>query len=163
MDSILTQLNQFLVDAAEAQIHIGFRKSEREIQSGGLAVYDPFVHAPEVAVFQIDAERVDHLRDDRELFGRADRSADAGGLGRSGFLPRLDVFEGFRRIEFLQRVVDIDLEPGTFVVFQGVDGDLGGIVEDGAVERGVIPPVFRDLAECADFRFSHLKFLPVES
>ena len=48
----------------------------------------------------------------RQLFGGADRAADAGWVVRGGLLPRLDVLQRFGQIELFDRVIQDYLEAG---------------------------------------------------
>ena len=76
----------------------------------GLAVLDPFVHAPEMACFSVESERVDDAGDQRQLLGRADRAADAGGVVGRRLLPGVDVFERLGEVKIFERVVEVDGE-----------------------------------------------------
>ncbi|MPM33622.1 hypothetical protein SDC9_80199 [bioreactor metagenome] len=147
---------QFRADAVEAQLHIGFGEAEREIESGGLAVDDPFVHAPEMAVLEIDVERVHDFGDDGQLFGRSDRTAESGGFRRRGLFPGAHIFQRLGGVEFLKGVVDVDFEAGALEALQVADGDLGGGVEDFAVQRGVVPPIGGNFAQSSHFFVSCL-------
>ena len=104
-----------------------------------------------MAVLEGEIHLVDHLRNERKLFRRADRAADACRFGRRCLLPGIDVFERLCAIELLKSVVNVDFEAGAFKTFEGVDCDLGSFVEDAAVERGVVPPLRRNFTECAHF------------
>ena len=77
-----------------------------------VAIEKPFIHAPEMGGFEVRAEIIDEARDEGELFGRADRAANAGGVIGSGLFPGGDVFERFGEIEILEGVVHDDLEAG---------------------------------------------------
>ena len=135
---------QFGPDAVEAEIHIGFCKTEREVEIGGFAVNDPFIHAPEMAVFEAEVHCVDHLGNERKLFSRSYRAANTAGIVCRGLLPYFDVFEGFCTIKFLKCIKNIDFEAGAFIILEGVDRDFGGIIEEFFVQCGVIPPFGRD-------------------
>ena len=159
---VFSRHHQFRTDSAEAQIHIGFGEAQGEVDIGRFAVHQPFIHAPEMAVLQGKIHFVDHLCHQGKLFGGADGSADPGRSGRGCLFPGIDVFQSFCTVEFLQRIIDIDFEAGAFKTFQRVNGDFGGIVQNGTVQRGVIPPVFGNFAVSAHFFIPFCKGLKVD-
>ena len=144
------------IDAVEAEIQVALGEAHGEVQAGSLAVDDPFVHPEEMAVLQIQTDGIDDLGDDGELFRGADGAADAHRAVIGGLLPGIHIFQRFRRIEFLGRVVDVDLETGPFVAFQRVDGDLGRFVQNLAVQGRVVPPAGGQFACCSRFHVSFL-------
>ena len=142
---------EIFADAVEAQIHIALCEAHGEVHIGSFAVNDPFIHAEEVAVLEVQVHGIDHLGNDGELFGGTDGTADAAGAFGSRLHPCRDVFQRFCRIEFLNGVVDIDLKTGALVIFERVNGDLCRFIEDAAVECGVVPPCRCQFAECSHF------------
>ena len=109
---VLLRRPQLAVDAVEAQLHVGLGEAERVRRVDGLAVLDPLVHAPEVGVAlrQVQSDGVDDPRDQRQLLGRPDRSADAGRIVGRALPPGFDVFERLGEIELLERVVEVNGE-----------------------------------------------------
>jgi hypothetical protein len=103
---------QLLLDAVEAELAVGALERQRVRHRHFLLrlVVIPFVHAPEVGVLQAESEFVDQAGDERELFGRADRSADADRVIRRGLLPGGDVLQGFGEVEVLEGVIHHHLE-----------------------------------------------------
>jgi hypothetical protein len=69
-------------DAVEAEFAVGAFEGEGMFRGDGFVVFDPFVHAPEVGVLEIEFEFVDEARDERQLFGGSDRSADTARIIR---------------------------------------------------------------------------------
>ncbi len=65
----------------------------------------PFIHAPEVGVFEIDLKFVDQARDEGELFGGAYWAAYAYGIVGGGLSPGVNVFESFCEVEVFVGVV----------------------------------------------------------
>src|SRR5262249_15207655 len=84
---------QLFADTRETHLAIGLFEAER-VRDGrllaGLGIV-PFVHAPEVCGVELEAELVDQSRDERELFRRADRAAEADRIIGRAFLPGGDV------------------------------------------------------------------------
>ena len=56
------------------------------------------------------AEFVDKPCDKRQLFGRPDRAANAGGVVWRGLFPGGNVLQRFREVEVLQRIVENHFE-----------------------------------------------------
>src|SRR6185503_8509859 len=80
---------QFLADSTEA--HFAIRALERERMrhrnfTTGFRI-EPFVHAPEVSGAEVEVEFVDEARDQRQLFGWPDGTADADRIVLGGLLP----------------------------------------------------------------------------
>ena len=142
---------QLLLDAVEAEFAVGALEGERVRHRYFLPrlVVIPFVHAPEVGMLQAEAEFVDQAGDEWKLFGRADRAADADGVVGRGLLPGGDILQGFGEIEVLEGVVHHHLEARTRELAQVAFGELRRVVDERGVERGVVPPVGRDVAEFA--------------
>src|SRR5712692_5878318 len=109
----------------------------------------PLVHAPEMRGLQRKIQFIDQPRDQRQLFGQPNRSANADRIVGGGLLPSGDVFEGFGQVEFLERVVKYDAKPGPRQPQHLLRGEARGGVDDFVVERRVIPPVRSDRAGLA--------------
>ncbi|OPZ97173.1 MAG: hypothetical protein BWY71_01698 [Planctomycetes bacterium ADurb.Bin412] len=92
------------------------------------AVYEPFVHPPEMGVLQVQAQFVHQPGHQGQLLGRPDRPADPHRVIRGGLLPGGDVFEGFRQVEILQGVVEPDLEAFACEGQHIFWGEPGGVV-----------------------------------
>ena len=101
----------------------------------------PFVHAPEMRRMNIEIEFINQTRDERQLFGRPDRAANAHRIVRRRLFPRRDVFQRLREIEFFKRVVKDDAEAGPGKSQHFLRREPGGSANDFVVERGVVPPV----------------------
>jgi uncharacterized membrane protein HdeD (DUF308 family) len=100
---------EIFADAVEAQVHIALCEAHGEVHIGSLAIDDPFIHAEEVAVLEVQVHGIDHLGNDGELFGGTDGTANAAGAFGSRLHPCGDVFQRFCRIEFLNGVINIVL------------------------------------------------------
>ena len=131
----------FAGDAVEAQFSVGL--FEGEGMGGGclLAVDDPFVHAPEVAGADVEAECVDDAGDQWQLLGGSNGSANADGVVVGALFPGGDVFEGFGEVEFFEGVVEGDFETGAREALHFLRGEGRGVGHQFRVERGVIPPI----------------------
>src|SRR5205085_1392796 len=90
---------ELLINAVEAKLHVGFRERKRVGYRDGFALFDPFVHAPEMRIVQLEADAVHDSCDQRKLFRRTDRTADAGRVVRRRLPPGFDVFEGLGEVE----------------------------------------------------------------
>ena len=143
--------DEALGDAIEAEFAIGAFEGERVLHGDfffGVGIV-PFVHAPEVAAFERDAEFGDEAGHEGELFGGADGAADAGGVVVGGLLPGVDVFEGLGEVEVLEGVVHDDFEAWAGELAKVALGEAGSVVDEVGIESGVIPPVGGDVAEFA--------------
>ncbi len=136
---------QFLVDSVETHAEVGASKGQRVIHTDGNAVFNPFVHTPEMRVLQVDFQRVDNARDKRELFRRTDRTAKTDGIVRRRRLPCFDVFERFRQIEFFQRFVIMNLKAGSREFEERFFRQFGGVCQNFRIKRRIIPPVGSNL------------------
>src|ERR1041384_479272 len=94
----------------ETQFHIGPGEGKGVAYRDGLSVLDPLVHSPKMRVPQVQSQAVDEARDQRELFGRADRTTNAGRLSGPGLPPSRDVFQGLAKVELLQGLVKTHFE-----------------------------------------------------
>ena len=107
----------------------------------------PFVHAPEMAMPQVQIQLVDQPCHQRQLLGGADRAANAGRpLGR-GLPPGSDVFQGLGQIKLFERVVELDCKTLAGERAQVVGRKPRGVVQNLAIERRVVPPIRRNFAE----------------
>src|SRR2546421_12630060 len=107
----------------------------------GLALLDPFVHAPEMGVVELELERINDARDQRQLLRWTDRATDPGRLAGRGLLPSFNIFERFREIKILERFVVVNRETGSRQFEQTLLRQLRGVFEDFRIQRGVIPPL----------------------
>ncbi len=143
--------DQLFLDAVKAEFTVGFFKGKRVIHADflfGLRII-PLIHAPEVAVFNGEAELVDESGHQRQLLGGADRATNASGVVRSGLFPGVDVFQSFRQIKVLKCVIHDHLEAGAGQLSQVAFRESCGIMDQGGVQSGVVPPVGSDVAELA--------------
>ncbi len=108
------------------------------------AVYEPFVHTPEMRVLEVQAHGVDYPRDQRKLLGRAYRPADADRIVRRRPLPCLDIFQSFSTVKLFQCVIKDDLEARSGQSEHILSGQLCRRIEYLLIERSVIPPIRRD-------------------
>ena len=106
-----------------------------------LAVDDPFVHAPEVAGADVEAECVDDAGDQWQLLGGSNGSADTDGVVVGALFPGGDVFEGFGQIEIFEGVVEVDFETGAREALHFLRGEGRGVGHQFRVKRGIIPPI----------------------
>ena len=131
---------QFAVGPLEAQWmrHLDF--------ATGLDV-EPLVHAPEMPAADVELERVDDARDERKVLGGANRAADADRAVVGALPPRLDVLERFGEIELFERIVEHHAKARPRQSQEIAGFEPRRLVDNRAVERGVVPPVWRDRAE----------------
>ena len=144
---ILVRHDEVATDSTEAHFAIGFFEREWMSGRGFFAVQTPFVHAPEVRGFDREAEVIHNSRDERELFGRANRAADADRIIGRGLFPCVDVFERFGEIKIFERVVEHDFEAGARELEHFFGRKARGFFDDVVVEGGVIPPIGSDGAD----------------
>ena len=95
-----------------------------------LVVLDPFVHAPNMGVVQFQTEAVDDSCHQGQLFCGPNRAADARRIVGRRLLPRLDVFQCFSTVEFLQCVVEGNFEALTRQALQIASRETSGILKD---------------------------------
>ncbi len=111
-----------------------------------LAVFSPFIHAPEMRVAEVDPKAIDNAGHQRKLFGGADWAADAGGIVRRALPPRLHVFHGLRQIKLLQRIIEMNLKTRSCELDHILFVELRRHLQDWPIQRGVVPPVGGDFA-----------------
>ena len=92
------------------------------------------------ASLQLDVQRVDHPRHQRQLLGRADRAADADRIVRRRLLPGVNVFQRLGAVELFERVVDRHREAVARELQQIAGREPGRIGQQLRVERRVVPP-----------------------
>ena len=132
---------QLRPDALEAQLLVGPGETQwvrnRHGSAGGV---DPFVHAPEMGLADVQVQLVDQPGHQRQLLGRADRTADAGRIVVGRAAPGVDVFQRLGQIEIFERVVHHHAEAGPAQARQVRGRQPGGVVENLGVQRRVVPP-----------------------
>ena len=155
---ILLRHAQFGTDAVEAELFIAFRKGERMVRRNGFAVFDPFVHAPEMGVQfgKIHVRRVHDARHERQLLRRANRAADTARMRGGGLLPSFDIFQSFSQIELFNRVIHHDFEARAAQLRHVFNRQTGDIRHQLVADRRIIPPVGSH-----NTLLSHLKILHV--
>ena len=81
--------------------------------------------------------------------------------GRSarGLSPGGDVFERLGQVEVFERVVEPNCEAGPRQAGQIVGRQSGGVVQDFAIERRVIPPIRRHFTQRSDGHDGHLRMI----
>jgi hypothetical protein len=67
---------QVVPHSEETEVEVGTGEREGMRDGYGLAVFDPFVHSPEVGVAEIQLEGVNETGNQRQLFGRSNRPTD---------------------------------------------------------------------------------------
>src|SRR4051794_40313276 len=93
------------------------------------ALQDPFVHTPEMSRFNVKAEGIDNARDQRELFSGSDWTADAHWVVVGALAPGIHIFERLGKVEFLERIVEDHLKPGTREAFEIARFELSDSVD----------------------------------
>ena len=128
------------------------------IRRDGFAVFDPFVHAPEMGVQfgEIHVHGIDDARHKRQLLRRPDRPADAARMSRGGLLPGFDIFQSFSQIELLDRIIHHDFEARAAQLGHVFNRQTGDIRHQLVADRRIIPPVGSH-----NTLLSHLKILHV--
>src|SRR5688572_20736790 len=101
----------------------------------------------------VEPQRVDDARHERQLLGGTDWPADADGVVVRALAPRAYVFERLGEVELLERVVQDDAEAGTGEAREIARRQPGRLVDQGGVEGRVVPPVGRDRTEFARHRW----------
>ncbi len=117
---------------------------DRHRPAGGV---DPFVHAPEMGLADVQVQLVDQPGHQRQLLGRADRTADAGRIVVGRAAPGVDIFQRLGQIEIFERVVHHHAEAGPAQARQVLGRQPGGVVENLGVQRRVVPPAGGNLAD----------------
>src|SRR2546421_8652013 len=107
----------------------------------GLALLDPFVHAPEMGVVELELERINDARDQRQLLRWTDRAADPGRLAGRGLLPSFNIFQRLREVKVLERLVIVNRETATREFEQAFLGQLRSVFQNLRIEGRVIPPL----------------------
>src|SRR5437870_4660594 len=97
----------------------------------------------------VESQIIHQPCDERQLLRWPNRSADAGRVVMRRLFPRVDVFERFREIKFLERIVKQDFESWPRKLEHFFRCQARGSLNDFLVERGVIPPIGSDGAEFA--------------
>ena len=140
---------EFLLHAVKAELAVGSLKRQRMLQSDFLlgVLVIPFIHAPEVAVFDRYAEIIDQTRHQRELLRGPDRPANARRIVRRGLLPGVDVLQRLGQVKVLQGVKHHHFEAGAGELAQIPFSKPGGIVDKVIFQRGVVPPLRCDMAD----------------
>ena len=132
------------VEPVEEQRAVAALEGKR-VRDGHLrAVEQPLVHAPEMAGAHVEPEFIDEPRDERELLGRADGAADAGGIVVGALPPRVHVFERLGEVEIGERVVHHHAESGARKAGEIARGEARGFVDEVGWETGVVPPIGGD-------------------
>jgi len=134
-------------DAIETQLAVCPLEAQRVGLRHRLPIDGPFIHAPEMRVAQVELQLVDHPRHQGELLGRPNRPTDPRRAAFTGLIPRRNIFQRLSQVKILQRVVKPDLEARASELQQVIHSQARCVIQDGAVEGGVVPPLGGDFAQ----------------
>src|SRR5688572_24144069 len=100
---------------------------------------------------QVHPKLIYQPRDQRKLFGRADRAANPGRLIRRGLTPGVNILKRLGKIEIFERIVKNDLKPLPRQSQKIVRRKPRSVVQDFVIQRRVVPPIGADLALAAHY------------